>query len=212
VPLAKHVRIKAITWNKEAVFKHIWSLFTNSGSLWVAWVHDSLLKGKSFWTIKIPQDCTWGWRTLLKLREEVRRFIKFEVVDGKKIYVWHPAGPLLLKYGPRVIYDADSQLQAKVDSMLQNQCWVWKPARSDDLVSIQGQLSLLELKNEDKAVRLASTSGEYSCANTFEDICEKDQVFDWWKLIWFPLSIPKHAFIRWLAIKNSLSTRDRLAQ
>ena len=26
------------------------------------------------------------------------------------------------------------------------------------------------------------------------------------KRIWFPLNIPKHAFISWLAIKNALST------
>ena len=55
-------------WNKAAVLKHIWHLFTQAGSLWVAWVHDELLKGRSFWTVKVPQSCSWGWRKLLKLR------------------------------------------------------------------------------------------------------------------------------------------------
>jgi hypothetical protein len=49
-------------WNKAAVLKHIWHLFTQAGSLWVAWVHDELLKGSSFWTVKVPQSCSWGWR------------------------------------------------------------------------------------------------------------------------------------------------------
>ena len=47
-------------WNKAVVTKHIWNLFTQVGSLWVAWVHCELLKGRSFWIVKIPQDCTWG--------------------------------------------------------------------------------------------------------------------------------------------------------
>ena len=47
-------------WNKAAVLKHIWHLFTQAGSLWVAWVHDVLLKGKSFLAVRIPQPCSWG--------------------------------------------------------------------------------------------------------------------------------------------------------
>lgn len=30
-------------WNKEAIMKHIWSLFAQAGSLWAAWVYDNLL-------------------------------------------------------------------------------------------------------------------------------------------------------------------------
>ena len=39
------------------------------------------------WVVKIAQDSTWGWRKILKLREEERTFIKFEV--GKKKNLWH---------------------------------------------------------------------------------------------------------------------------
>lgn len=41
--------IKRLTvWNKVAMLKHIWSLFSRSGSLWVAWVNANWLKGRSF--------------------------------------------------------------------------------------------------------------------------------------------------------------------
>jgi hypothetical protein len=30
-------------------------LFTRAGSLWVAWVLKYLLKGRSFWEVKVPQ-------------------------------------------------------------------------------------------------------------------------------------------------------------
>ena len=46
-------------WNKATVIKHIWNLFTQSDSLRVAWTHACLLKGRCFWTNKIPQDSSW---------------------------------------------------------------------------------------------------------------------------------------------------------
>jgi hypothetical protein len=39
---------------------------------------------------------------------------------------------------------------------------------------------------------------------------EKNQNKKWWSLIWFYLAIPKHSFIHWLAIKDSLTIGDRL--
>ena len=80
---------RVASWNRAATMKYIWSLFTNVGSLWVAWIHANLLKGKCFWTVKIPQECTWGWRALLKLMDEARKFIRFEVGDEKTIFLWH---------------------------------------------------------------------------------------------------------------------------
>ena len=37
-------------WNKTVMVKHIWNLFTQVGSLWVAWMYGELLKGMSLWT------------------------------------------------------------------------------------------------------------------------------------------------------------------
>ena len=35
---------------------------------------------------------------------------------------------------------------------------------------------------------------------------------NWWKLIRFSTGIPRHAFITWLAMRNKLSTWDKLLQ
>ena len=151
--------------------KHIWSLFTKVGSLWVAWIHANLLKGKCFWTPKIPQECTWSWRAILKLRDEVRKFIRFEVGDGKSIFLWHdlwhPAGVLIQIFGSRVTYDAACNLEAKMDSVLKDKTWIWRLSRSDALVTIQCQLFLVELKDEDKALWQVTKSGKFSCVATY---------------------------------------------
>uniref|UniRef100_A0A2N9FAP0 Reverse transcriptase domain-containing protein n=1 Tax=Fagus sylvatica TaxID=28930 RepID=A0A2N9FAP0_FAGSY len=45
-------------------------------------------------------------------------------------------------YGHRTVYDAASSINAKVKSVLHNNEWCWKPARSEDLVDIQSKLSM----------------------------------------------------------------------
>jgi hypothetical protein len=75
-------------WNQTSMLIHVWSLFARSGSLWVAWVKENLLKRKSFWSVSIPQNCSWSWRKILKLREIAKRILKFEVSNGENIYIY----------------------------------------------------------------------------------------------------------------------------
>jgi hypothetical protein len=70
-----------VAWNISSVMRRVWSLFAWSGSLWVAWVKEYLLKGRSFRNISVSQNCSWSWRKLLGLRQLARGFIKFEVGD-----------------------------------------------------------------------------------------------------------------------------------
>jgi hypothetical protein len=35
---------------------------------------------------------------------------------------------------------------------------------------------------------------------------------EWFRLIWYPLAVPKHAVIMWLAIRNALITGDKMLQ
>jgi hypothetical protein len=164
-------------WNKAAVLKHIWHLFTQAGSLWVAWVHDVLLKGKSFWAVRIPQSCSWGWRKLLKLRLEARDLLTHEVGDGSTIFLWHdrwhPNGVLYQTYGHRVVYDAASNLHAKVSSVIHNKEWCWCPARSEDMVDIQRKLSLIQIKESDKVVWALTATGIFNCAATWQHLRSK---------------------------------------
>ena len=57
--------------------------------------------------------------------------------DGKKI--------LSCGYGCRVVYDVASSLKAKVSSVLKEKSYVWKPLRSNSLVSIQRKLPLVDI-------------------------------------------------------------------
>jgi len=45
-------------WNISSMMRHIWSMFARSGSIWVAWIKQYMLKGRSFWSVSIPQNCS----------------------------------------------------------------------------------------------------------------------------------------------------------
>jgi hypothetical protein len=59
-------------WNHASIMRNIWSIFANAGSIWVAWVKENLLRGRSFWKIGDSQISIWSWRKILKLRESAR--------------------------------------------------------------------------------------------------------------------------------------------
>ena len=65
------------------------------------------------------------------------------------------------------IYDAARNLEAKVDSVLKDKTWIWRPAKSNTLVTVQCQLLLVELKDEDKALWQVTKFGKFSCATTY---------------------------------------------
>jgi hypothetical protein len=201
-------------WNRTSIMRHIWNLFACAGSIWVAWIKMYLLKGRSFWSVNIPQDCFWCWRSLLKLRNIVRDFIFFEVGDGQNIHLWfdnwHPCGVLIERYGSRVVYDARSGLNSKLSSVLSNGNWCWNPARSEDLVAIQSRLPEIVLGHVDKPVWKIARNGSFVSSETWNFLRDKKAEVEWWHLIWFPYAIPKHAFILWLAVHNRLTTSNRL--
>lgn len=105
-------------WNKASILRHICNLFARAGSLWVAWVKEYLLEGKSFWEVKTPHQCSWCWRKMLQLRGIARGFIQYKVGDGNDIFMWldswQPDGVLLDKHGFRVVYDTGRRIQTLI--------------------------------------------------------------------------------------------------
>ena len=64
-----------------------------------------------------------------------------------------------MKYSFSIIHGAATKSEAKVDAVLKNKIWVWKPACSKKLITIQCLLCLVELKDGDKARRSVTRSG-----------------------------------------------------
>jgi hypothetical protein len=61
------------------------------------------------------------------MRGIAKRILKFEVGTGENIFLWfdcwHPDGILIDVFGHRVVYDAQSNLKAKLSSIILNGDW-----------------------------------------------------------------------------------------
>jgi hypothetical protein len=55
-----------------------------------------------------------------------------------------------------------------------------------------------------------SRSGQYSCAETRNNLRERHPVVTWWKLVWDPMSIPGHSILLWLVFRDALVTKQRM--
>lgn len=65
--------------------KLIWRLFSNSDSLWVAWVKQVILQGDSFWDAREGGMGSWIWKKLLHLRSMATQFLRMEIHSGTSI-------------------------------------------------------------------------------------------------------------------------------
>jgi hypothetical protein len=98
--------------------------------------------------------------------------LKFEVGNGDNIHMWldlcHPIGVLIEQYDFRVVYDAQSNIEAKLSSVICSGDWLWRPARSEALVDIQVKLFEVCLGQCDKPIWTISKKGVYVSFETWE--------------------------------------------
>ena len=187
--------------------KHIWNLFSpHKESLWVKWVHIYMLKNKSFWAAKAPSQCSWYWKKLLKIRDVARPMLRHRIGNGCGTFLWydnwHPLGPLLDKFGQRVVYDAALNLHAKVSTIIDGETWHWPSTNTLELMEIRGEMLNVHLPSSasDTIVWIPSPNGRFSTPHTWATIRTPGPTIPWVWLIWFPGLFPRHSVVMWFAI------------
>ena len=207
-----------LVWNKAAIAKHIWFLISGGEqSMWCQWVKSYLLKGKSFWEVKMPSSPSWVWRKLLNLRPIVQPHIKIVIGNGKATSLWfdnwHPLGPLAHKFGPRVIYDLGLTKDATVDAIIRGSNWGLPITQTLEINEIRHAMSSIPKPNKDLEDQFRwelNSNGEFSISSLWNELRTQYPKVPWHSSIWFPGHIPKCSMITWLAIHNRLYTGDRL--
>ncbi|XP_028117723.1 uncharacterized protein LOC114315305 [Camellia sinensis] len=202
-------------WNKAVIAKHVWFLFSGGEqSMWCQWVKSYLLKGRSFWCLKVPSDPSWVWRKLLDLRSIIAPLIKYNVGNGKATFLWFdnwlPLGPLFNRFGDRVISNSGIQKFAKVEAVIYGSRWKWPVCRTWELNEIKAAVPA-DMKPSlvnDKVVWLPSSDGHFSIKSSWDEWRTHGSRVVWAKILWFKFHIP--STVVWVAIHNRLNTLDRL--
>jgi hypothetical protein len=88
--------------------------------------------------------------------------------------------------------------------------WHWKPAHSEELVTIQTRLLEIQLGDSNHPVWTLARKGTYVSSETWNSLRKKRSEVPWLPIIWFSYTIRKQTFLLWLAVRNRLTTGDRL--
>ncbi|KAF5186913.1 reverse transcriptase, partial [Thalictrum thalictroides] len=78
-----------IKWSKAAYMGLVFKLVNAENSLWAQWSWTQHLRGKFFWTAKVPKDCSWVWRHILNSRAEAMKYINYNISNGRNTLLWH---------------------------------------------------------------------------------------------------------------------------
>lgn len=199
----------------------IWLLFTQTGSLWVAWTKEYLLKNGSYWDTKEGVAGSWAWRKLLKIRPLAYDYIRHEVKDGRSVSFWFDnwlgVGKLLDVTGELGTRYLGVARQATVADVATESGWRIRSRGCRNFPDIYGKINAFSLPSP-----LAGTykvlwrhnqdefKESFHSASTWNQLRSKRELVAWRKLVWFSQAVPRHSFMVWLTLRNRLSTGDRL--
>ncbi|KAG5378024.1 hypothetical protein IGI04_025866 [Brassica rapa subsp. trilocularis] len=142
---------------------------------------------------------SWIWRKLLKLRDEVYGFLRIDIRDGQTCNFWFnnwtEKGRLIDITGATGTTYLGVLRHARVCDAVNLEGW-----------TIRGQRCRWFQELYRNIFAITPPKPE-NCA----DIVKRDKVA-WSRVVWLPQGVPRYAFITWLAIRNRLSTWDRMRQ
>ncbi|GJU57981.1 hypothetical protein Tco_1235747 [Tanacetum coccineum] len=116
-------------WNKAMIVKHLWHIITNKETLWVKWINTVKLKSRSIWTANEETNDSWGWKNIIRMRDEVRKFIVIKIGNGEKAYViyvnWCRTGALQSFITHRDLYNVRWHDKMVVKDIVENGVCIW---------------------------------------------------------------------------------------
>ncbi|GJV97902.1 hypothetical protein Tco_1549479 [Tanacetum coccineum] len=197
-------------FNSALMIAHVWKLISLKESLWVKWVHEYKLKGRSFWEIPLRGNESWGWMKILQLRPIIRNFIWYDIGDGTATSLWFDKwcelGPLSNSISSHDIFKAGLTLTSKVRDVYHEGTWSWP----QDLLFkypffTACQVPIVNSRFDGLLWGTShGVSKPFSIAQVWSDIRPRGTQVDWYHVVWFASCIPRHAFNLWLVVRRKL--------
>ena len=201
--------------------KRLWIFFSNSGSLWVAWLSHNRFHDKNYWLVNDSQRFSTTIRGMLQLKPLLTQFLRCSVGDGHRASFWYDYwtdfGPLFQMFGSTGSRQLQVPLSASISDAVVNGNWVFPPARSEEAVTFQIVMSTTTAPSSssgpDVYLWRGQTGGfvlDFSTHVTWDRLRAAFPVVTWSDVVWFKEEIPRCSFVTWLAMLARLPTRDRL--
>ncbi|GJZ66992.1 hypothetical protein Tco_0630232 [Tanacetum coccineum] len=174
-------------WNECMIMKHLWNIASDKNTLWVKWVNTLKLKGRSIWAINEDASDSWGWKNILKMREEARKFMVMKIGNSEKAYVifdkWSDAGILQNFITSRDIYNARRNENIVVKDIVVDGICQWPIEWTVKYPTLAMHQSI-HLESDKEETRMGSEK-IFSVSQAYYDLNNSDEDVKWNKLVWF---------------------------
>ncbi|XP_018458836.1 uncharacterized protein LOC108829736 [Raphanus sativus] len=170
----------------------------------VAWTKKYFLNDGTYWDVKEGSAGSWAWHKLLKLRQMAYDCLKYEKLRAT------------LRHNTWVSI-ADVADVATIADVADENGWKIRARGHRTFHDIFEKIYAFPLPNisvgADKVLwRRDETNYQdrFHSASTLNYQRSKKNRVPWRKLVWFSQAVPRHSFMVWLALRNQLSTGDRM--
>ncbi|GJZ31367.1 hypothetical protein Tco_0576414 [Tanacetum coccineum] len=203
-------------FNSALMVSHIWKLITLKESLWVKWIHEYKLKGRSFWDIPLRGNMSWGWRKILQLRPIVREFCWHKIGNGACTSLWFDRwcdeGPIANHVSSRDMFRSGLNATSKVKDIVLDGNLVWPQFLIHKYPILNSCHAPIFVDTRDKLEWRMSDGSvkKFSVNQVWSSIRPRDIKVPWYDMVWFSVNIPRHAFNMWLIVKHKLKTQDKV--
>ncbi|GJZ63170.1 RNA-directed DNA polymerase, eukaryota, reverse transcriptase zinc-binding domain protein [Tanacetum coccineum] len=203
-------------WNKAMIVKYLWHMASYKESLWVKWISNEKLKGKRIWSVNEEMNDNWGWRNILRLRNEVREFIIMKVGDGSKTSVIYDNGSqfdILQSFiAHRDLYNARFNDKFVVKDIVINGVCDW-PTEWKAKYPILAQIQNVSI-DPSKSSKMVwknkkGIENKFYVSQAYKDLQREGENVVWNRTVWFSQNNPKHAFVLWMSILNKFILKTK---
>ncbi|GKV06432.1 hypothetical protein SLEP1_g18331 [Rubroshorea leprosula] len=182
-----------LRWNKVALGKLVWNICQHQESLWVKWAQAALLRGENFWKVKIPTDCAWTWRQVLKLCPLLKNIIWMQVGDGRQVSLFYDSWACELRFCELISKDEIAVWghDLTVSEWWDGLNWTIPDSfvrRHPMLVQI---IRCQKLSQQvDKAVWKLAKNGLFTISSCYEFLRVKRPKVEWHQIVWAGCIVP----------------------
>lgn len=211
-----------LVWNKVLNLKLVWLLFSNSGSLWVAWMKEHRLKKVNYWCAEPQSNSSWIWKNLLSLKSLVKGLVKCKIGNGLSASFWFdswsPLGILYDIMGSNGPLYSGFPIIATVAEASNRHGWRLPSSRTRNhtMADIRSYMLSHPAPSRSRGPDLFTweignqSSYLFSTKKTWNHFRPSADKQSWTKVVWFKHSVPKHAFTFWTANLDRLPVKARL--
>ncbi|KAJ9557021.1 hypothetical protein OSB04_011635 [Centaurea solstitialis] len=206
---------RLVIWNRAFLAKHLWEILEKRNSLWIAWVNQHCLRGKSIWEVTIRTDWSWTFRSILSIRSSMQSHVFSKIGNGVSINAWSDfwldCGTLKAIL-PFRSFSGEGFSRASCVADVLNQigggwpnAWIVRAPvlQNQNIPTLSDAQDVIVWKND-------QVLGDFSITDAYYTFLGHNTHVPWSKVVWVKGYIPKHALCVWMAILNRLPTQDRL--